>query len=83
MEFLVQPGVTKLPHEVQAVYIHSVLKIYAFWATNLAYNWDEDARNELLRFTGILKDKIGMFCSCMDLEVQERVIIYCCMMNLK
>ncbi|CAG8478758.1 3887_t:CDS:10 [Diversispora eburnea] len=72
MEYLVQPGVTKLPHEVQAVYIHSVLKIYAFWVTNLTYNWDEDARNELLRFTGILKDKIGMFCSCTDLEVQER-----------
>ncbi|RHZ80658.1 hypothetical protein Glove_134g191 [Diversispora epigaea] len=72
MEYLIQPGVTKLPHEVQAVYIHSVLKIYAFWVTNLTYNWDEDARNELLRFTGILKDKIGMFCSCTDLEVQER-----------
>ncbi|CAG8666709.1 14615_t:CDS:10 [Cetraspora pellucida] len=70
--FLVQPGVTKLPYNVQAVYIQSILKIYAQWANNLTYNWDEDSKQELLRFTEMIKDKISMFCSSTDLEVQER-----------
>ncbi|CAG8705849.1 9200_t:CDS:10 [Dentiscutata erythropus] len=67
-----EPGVTKLPHNVQAVYIQSSLKVYAFWANSLTYNWDEDSKQELLRFTEMIKNKISMFCSCTDLEVQER-----------
>ncbi|CAG8460406.1 2683_t:CDS:10 [Rhizophagus irregularis] len=72
IEFLVQPGVTKLSHNVQAVYVHAVLKIYAYWANSLVYNWDDDAKQELIQITAKLKDKIGMFSSCTDLEVQER-----------
>ncbi|CAG8775590.1 2985_t:CDS:2, partial [Acaulospora morrowiae] len=72
MEYLVQPGITKLSHNVQAVYIHSILKIYAYWANNLSYNWNDDAKQELARFTLTLKEKVGVFCSCSDLEVQER-----------
>ncbi|RGB27440.1 adaptin N terminal region-domain-containing protein [Rhizophagus diaphanus] len=72
IEFLVQPGVTKLSHNVQAVYVHAVLKIYAYWANSLVYNWDDDAKQELIQITTKLKDKIGMFSSCTDLEVQER-----------
>ncbi|CAG8595860.1 3010_t:CDS:10 [Gigaspora margarita] len=66
------PGVTKLPHNVQAVYIQSILKVYAYWANSLTYNWDEDSKQELLRFTEMIKDKISTFCSSTDLEVQER-----------
>ncbi|CAG8720513.1 1913_t:CDS:2, partial [Scutellospora calospora] len=72
IEYLVQPGVTKLPHNVQALYIQCILKIYAYWANSLTYNWDDDSKQELLRFTAVIKDKISMFCSCTDLEVQER-----------
>ncbi|CAI2181272.1 3859_t:CDS:10 [Funneliformis geosporum] len=72
IEFLVQPGVTKLSHSVQAVYIHAVLKIYSYWANSLIYNWDDDAKQELIQITAKLKDKIGIFGSCTDLEVQER-----------
>ena len=86
MEYLVQPGVTKLSHNVQAVYIHAVLKIYAYWANSLVYNWDDDAKQELIQITAKLKDKVGMFSSCTDLEVQERVNLYninCCPLYLK
>ncbi|CAG8600370.1 6034_t:CDS:10, partial [Acaulospora colombiana] len=72
IEYLIQPGVTKLPHSVQAVYVHSILKIYAFWANNLSYSWNDDAKQELAQFTSTLREKVGMFCSCPDLEVQER-----------
>ncbi|CAG8663724.1 8239_t:CDS:10, partial [Funneliformis caledonium] len=72
IEFLVQPGVTKLSHSVQAVYIHAVLKIYSYWANSLVYNWDDDVKQELIQITAKLKDKIGIFGSCTDLEVQER-----------
>ncbi|CAG8543565.1 9729_t:CDS:10, partial [Racocetra persica] len=70
--YLVQPGVTKLSHNVQAVYIQTILKIYAQWTNSLTYNWDEDSKQELLRFTEMIKDKISIFCSSTDLEVQER-----------
>ncbi|CAG8678163.1 2966_t:CDS:10, partial [Racocetra fulgida] len=70
--YLIQPGVTKLSHNVQAVYIQTILKIYAQWANGLTYNWDEDSKQELLRFTEMIKDKISIFCSSTDLEVQER-----------
>ncbi|CAG8435804.1 5990_t:CDS:10 [Ambispora gerdemannii] len=72
IEYLLRPGVTKLPHNVQSVYVHNVLKIYSFWANSLLYNWDHDAKEDLVRVTEFIKEKIVMFCSCTDLEVQER-----------
>ncbi|CAG8646048.1 270_t:CDS:2, partial [Paraglomus occultum] len=72
IEHLLQSGVTKLSHRVQAVYVHNVLKIYAYWAKSHTYNWDEDAKEDLLRVTTLIDEKFGMFCSCTDLEVQER-----------
>ncbi|CAG8496630.1 6148_t:CDS:10 [Ambispora leptoticha] len=72
IEYLLRSGVTKLPHNVQSVYIHNVLKIYSFWANSLLYNWDRDAKEDLVRVTEFIKEKIGMFCSCTNLEVQER-----------
>ncbi|KAG9286104.1 hypothetical protein G9A89_022781 [Geosiphon pyriformis] len=72
IECLLRPGVTKLPHNVQAVYVHNVLKIYSFWANSLLYNWDRDSKEDLIRATTLVKDNIPMFCSCTDLEVQER-----------
>ena len=74
IKYLIQPGVTKLPHNDQAVYVHAILKIYSHWSNNLIYNWDESTKSELIKFTEFLKEKVGMFCSCADLEVQERVI---------
>ena len=74
--FLVQPGVNKLSHNVQAVCVHAVLKIYAYWANSLVYNWDDDAKQELIKITAKLRDKIGIFSSCTDLEVQERVNLF-------
>ena len=75
IEYLLQSGVAKLSHRVQAVYVHNILKIYAYWAKSLTYNWDGDAKDDLLQLTTLIDEKFGMFCSCTDLEVQERVII--------
>nr|CAG8435272.1 2051_t:CDS:10 [Entrophospora candida] len=72
IKHLIQPGVTKLPHNVQAVYVHAILKIYSYWSNNLIYNWNETTKSELIEFTTFLKEKTGVFCSCTDLEVQER-----------
>jgi AP-3 complex subunit delta-1 len=73
IQHILQPDATKLPPKVQAVYVHNALKIYASWARGLLYNWNEDAKSELLGITAKIKEKINLFCSCTDMEVQERV----------
>ncbi|RUP48600.1 adaptor-related protein complex 3 delta 1 subunit, partial [Jimgerdemannia flammicorona] len=72
LEFLLQPGVTKLQATAQAVFVQNILKIYAYWASTLVNQWDAEVQSEFVKVTEVLREKVGMFCRSVDLEVQER-----------
>ncbi|KAI7867159.1 adaptin N terminal region-domain-containing protein [Spinellus fusiger] len=74
LECLLAPSVEKLMPKVQAIYVHSIMKIYAYWITELTHHWDEEVQNEFLKVTQLMRDKMNMFSRSVDLEVQERTL---------
>ncbi|KAI9018737.1 adaptin N terminal region-domain-containing protein [Phycomyces nitens] len=72
LECLLTPTAAKLPVKVQSIYVHNIMKIYAFWVTELIRQWDDEVQTEFLKVTRVLRDKIDMFAQSLDLEVQER-----------
>ncbi|KAI9272741.1 adaptin N terminal region-domain-containing protein [Phascolomyces articulosus] len=72
LECLLTPYVVDMPVKVQAVYVHNIIKIYAFWANELIDEWNTELQTEFVKVTEVMKDKMGMFTRSVDLEVQER-----------
>jgi AP-3 complex subunit delta-1 len=72
LECLLTPQVVHLPVTVQTIYVHSVIKIYAFWTNELASQWNLELQHEFLKVTQVMCDKMNMFTHSKDLEVQER-----------
>lgn len=72
LECLLTPQVIHLPVKVQTIYVHSVIKIYAFWTNQLASQWNPELQHEFLKVTQVMCDKMNMFTHSKDLEVQER-----------
>lgn len=72
LECLLTPQVTKLPVKVQTIYVHSVIKIYAFWTSELTSQWNAELQREFIKVTKVMHDKMDMFTHSTDLEVQER-----------
>ncbi|KAL0091343.1 adaptin N terminal region-domain-containing protein [Phycomyces blakesleeanus] len=72
LECLLTPTASKLPVKVQSIYVHNIMKIYAFWVTELISQWNDEVQTEFLKVTRVLRDKIDMFAQSLDLEVQER-----------
>ncbi|KAI8083196.1 adaptin N terminal region-domain-containing protein [Gilbertella persicaria] len=72
LECLLTPQVTKLPVKVQTIYVHSVIKIFAYWTTELIPQWNAELQGEFIKVTQVMHDKMDMFTHSADLEVQER-----------
>ena len=62
-----------MPVKVQALYVHNITKIYAFWVNELIDEWNTELQTEFVKVTEVMKEKMGMFTRSTDLEVQERV----------
>jgi AP-3 complex subunit delta-1 len=73
LECLLNPAVVKLPPATQAVFVQSIIKIYAHWIRSLADDWNTEVQMEFVKVTEIIQEKIVVFCRSADLEVQERV----------
>lgn len=73
LECLLTPYVTDMPAKVQKLYVHNVIKIYAFWVQGLIEEWNAELQGEFVKVTQVMKEKMGMFARSVDLEVQERV----------
>ena len=74
LELLSQQSTSKLDPAIQATYLQSMLKIFAFWMNSLQYSWDEEARQSLVQMIELLRNGVkDMFSRSPDLEVQERV----------
>ncbi|KAI8876341.1 hypothetical protein K501DRAFT_288949, partial [Backusella circina FSU 941] len=72
LESLLAPQVAKLPVKVQTIYVHSVIKIYAYWTSELTHQWNSELQTEFIKVTRVMRDKMDMFTHSTDIEVQER-----------
>lgn len=72
LECLLTSQVTKLPVKVQTIYVHSVIKIYAYWTSELTSQWNPELGREFVKVTNVMYEKMDMFTQSKDLEVQER-----------
>ncbi|CAO3581359.1 unnamed protein product [Absidia cylindrospora] len=72
LECLLTPTASKLPVKVQAVYVQNIMKIYAFWVTELTHQWNPELQGEFLKVTQVMTQKMDMFTKSTDIEVQER-----------
>lgn len=81
LELLSQKSIAKLDPSIQATYLQSILKIFAYWMNNLQYTWNEESRQSLVEMIDILREGVKeLFSRSPDLEVQERVSVNyrCC-----
>jgi len=73
---LSQKSTAKLDPAIQATYLQSILKIFAYWMNSLQYSWTEEVRQSLLEMVDLLREGVKeMYGRSPDLEVQERVRI--------
>lgn len=73
LELLAQKSTAKLDPAIQATYLQTMLKIFAYWMNSLQYSWNEEARQSLVEMVDLLREGIkDMFSRSPDLEVQER-----------
>ncbi|CAO3623045.1 unnamed protein product [Cunninghamella echinulata] len=72
LECLLTPYASQLPVKVQTVYVQNILKVYAYWVTELLPQWNFELQGEFIKVTRVMSDKMDMFIQSTDLEVQER-----------
>lgn len=73
LELLAQKSTAKLDPAIQATYLQTMLKIFAYWMNSLQSSWNEEARQSLVEMVDLLREGIkDMFSRSPDLEVQER-----------
>ncbi|KAF8936356.1 AP-3 complex subunit delta [Dissophora ornata] len=73
LELLSQKSTAKLDPAIQATYLQSMLKIFAYWMNSLQYSWNEESRQSLVETVDLLREGVTeMFSRSPDLEVQER-----------
>ncbi|ORX94199.1 Adaptor protein complex AP-3 delta subunit [Basidiobolus meristosporus CBS 931.73] len=69
---LLRPEALRLTPTVQQIYLHNVVKIYAYWSRQIAEDWSHDSWKEFLDTTNTAMELVQPFCHSNDLEVQER-----------
>ncbi|KAG0334836.1 AP-3 complex subunit delta [Podila humilis] len=73
LELLSQKSIAKLEPSIQATYLQSILKVFAYWMNSLQYTWNEESRQSLVAMVDILRNGVkDLFSRSPDLEVQER-----------
>ncbi|KAJ3061940.1 AP-3 complex subunit delta-1, partial [Quaeritorhiza haematococci] len=68
LTYLLAPGTSKLPHAIQAVYVHNAMKVFTKWATSDANITVEQFRST----TAQMMEGLERFATSSDLEVQDR-----------
>ncbi|XP_071119601.1 AP-3 complex subunit delta-1-like isoform X1 [Haliotis cracherodii] len=76
LEAMLRPKITILPGHIQSVYVQNILKLYG----KVVRQAEEDGEEDLLREVNqLMSEKLPIFVSSADLEVQERA---CCILQL-
>lgn len=70
---LLRPEVARLPPETVAIYVQAAIKVFGFWASELAERWEEDDLSRVLAAIESISERMNVFASSPHIEVQERV----------
>ena len=70
---LLRPEIANLRPDIIAVYIQAALKIFGFWAAELAQRWQDDRLSEVKGIVEHVVSQIQELTSSFHIEVQERV----------
>lgn len=71
---MLRPKVTTLPGHIQAVYVQNVVKLYASILLQKEQAGEAEAAQEVTR---VMVERLPQFVQSADLEVQERVRLFC------
>ncbi|KIY72913.1 Adaptor protein complex AP-3 delta subunit [Cylindrobasidium torrendii FP15055 ss-10] len=69
---LLDSNIAQLAPETTAVCISSALKIFGFWATQVAQNWTDDDLEEVKKVANAMVLRLGEFIHSQHIEIQER-----------
>ncbi|KAK2461539.1 hypothetical protein APHAL10511_006002 [Amanita phalloides] len=69
---LLKPEISNLSPDIVAVYIQSALKVFGFWATDLAQSWQDDFLSDVKNMVEHVISRIQEFATSFHVEVQER-----------
>ncbi|RXW22674.1 hypothetical protein EST38_g3183 [Candolleomyces aberdarensis] len=70
--YLIQPEISNLHPDVLAVYIQAATKIFGYWTSELAQNWDNDDLPEVRQIVESMLPRMKDLASSIHVEVQER-----------
>lgn len=73
MQYLLQPDIVRLPQDIISIYIQAAIKVFGFWASELAQRWDEDDLPGVKTAVERISDRMGTLVTSPHIEVQERV----------
>ena len=73
--YLVQPEISNLHPDILAAYIQAATKVFGYWTSELAQNWDNDALPEIRQVVESMSTRMKDLASSVHVEVQERVWI--------
>ena len=68
-----QPSISNLPTEILVVYLQAALKVFAYWAYDLAEHWNDRHLQKVKDAVNTVREVVTPFASHADIEVQERV----------
>ncbi|KAF9453879.1 Ap3d1 protein [Macrolepiota fuliginosa MF-IS2] len=72
LPYLLQPNITRLPPDTVSIYIQAAIKIFGFWASELAQRWDEDDLATIKSAVENMSERMAALVSSPHIEVQER-----------
>ncbi|KZV79463.1 hypothetical protein EXIGLDRAFT_782314 [Exidia glandulosa HHB12029] len=71
--YLIQPSIKFLPADTIAVFLQSAIKVFGYWAAEVAAEWNDTAHlNAARRMADELSGALEPFTAHADVEVQER-----------
>lgn len=73
LPYLLRPEVISLSPETVSVYIQAAIKVFGFWASELAQRWDEDDLPKIRGVVESISERMNALTSSPYIEVQERV----------
>ncbi|GBE77252.1 AP-3 complex subunit delta [Sparassis crispa] len=72
LTYLLQPNINVLDPETIAVYLQAALKVFGYWAAELAGRWDNDDLPKVKSLVEMVEERVTEFAASSDIEVQER-----------
>lgn len=75
LPYILQPGISILSPETIAVYIQAAMKIFGYWAAELAERWEDDDLQEVKTVVESILARLSDLVSSPHIEVQERVSV--------